>query len=129
MNPVYWYGGSRIAYGFYLYPVGTEFIPASAVYMLCRAFVESGVVKYGALYVGEAESLYDRLNADVAAGRHDGYKRAEKHGLSHIGLHFIAGNADRFSIETDLRHGVKPICNREPVPSSLSLMGSYFTKV
>lgn len=117
ITTLYWTGKSGTPYGFHIYPVETEFIPSSAVYMLCRAFMENGIIKYGALYVGEAESLFDRLNTDVAAGRHDGYERAEQHGLTHIGLHFVSGAANRLRIETDLRHGLNPICNRQPVPT------------
>jgi len=126
MTTRYWNGASGASYGFHLYPKGTEFLPLSAVYMLCRGFTENGFVKYGALYVGEAESLFDRLNTDVAAGRHDGYKRAQANGLTHIGIHFIASEADRMRIEKDIRHGVNPICNREPVPPGIGIFSRRY---
>ena len=53
MPTLYWSGNSGNSYGFHIYPVGTEFIPSPAVYMLCHEFLHGGVLKYGALYVGE----------------------------------------------------------------------------
>ena len=87
-----------------------EFRPVSGIYMFCRLI---GPGKYEALYVGEADSLYNRLNAGLR--NHDGFKRASRIGTTHVAA-LLVGDVDRVRIETDLRHGLNPVCNRQPVP-------------
>ncbi len=109
---VTWTGGSGNKYTFELYPVGTEFKPFSGVYVFSRPIGRSNME---ALYVGETQSFYDRLNAGIE--NHDGFKSASRAGASHIGLMRVNYLADRLRIETDLRHGLNPRCNTQPVNS------------
>lgn len=119
----FWTGRSGTSYEFYVHPIGTEFLPISGVYIFCRqvtATLLGGT--YEALYVGEAQSLFDRLNSGV--GNHDGFKRASREGMTHIAA-MRCSSAERLWVETDLRHGLDPICNRQSVPT---LLGDLLTK-
>jgi hypothetical protein len=113
-NPT-WTGKSGQDYSFYLYDLAATFYARPGVYILCRAVQIDGITRYEALYVGEAESFEDRLNA--SRGEHDGFKRALKMGVTHIAARVVAGDrAQRLSVETDLRHALNPPCNAQPVP-------------
>ncbi|ABC91693.1 hypothetical protein RHE_CH02926 [Rhizobium etli CFN 42] len=120
VTKVVWSGKSGVQYTFEVYPVGQQFNPVSAVYIFCKLV---GVGLYEALYVGEAQSLVDRINTGLM--NHDGYKRASRLGANFVGVMAANGDAYRLSVETDLRHGLDPVCNRQRVPSSNSLLGSF----
>ena len=107
-----WAGKSGNLYAFNVYKLGTEFKPLSGVYLLCRQISAS---QFEAIYVGETKSFYDRLNTSPV--NHDGFKRASKIGFTHIAVMQCAGDAQRLAIETDLRHGLNPICNRQDIPA------------
>lgn len=106
-----WTGASGLPYLFEVHPIGTVFNSVSGVYIACRQ-IASG--SFEALYVGETQSLYDRLNA--GAKDHEGLICASRNGMTHIAARVVAGNAERLSVETDLRHGLNPSCNRQSVP-------------
>lgn len=108
-----WFGISGQAYEFETFPVGTRFNHVSGVYVACRA-LSTGV--FEPLYVGEAVSLHDRLN--IGFDRHDGLQRASRLGMTHIEVMLVSGKANRLRIETDLRHRLDPVCNRQPVPNN-----------
>lgn len=105
-----WKGISGLPYTFYLYPNGQEFNPVSGVYIFCRPI---SLVIWEALYVGEAQSLKDRLNTGIS--NHDGYRRATTAGMTHIAAMAVLGDAERLRIETDLRHGLNPSCNAQGI--------------
>lgn len=107
---VKWYGSSKALYEFELYPLWTEFKPLAGVYIFCR-LVPAGAE---ALYVGETQSFFDRLYAGLVD--HDGYKRARPFGVTHVAVMRVNYQADRLLIETDLRHGLNPVCNRQSNP-------------
>lgn len=107
---VTWRGASGQSHTFETYPVGTQFNPISGVYIFCRQ-VASG--NWEALYVGETQSLKQRLNTGI--GSHDGYARASRLGMTHIAALVVAGDAERLRIETDLRHGLKPSANAQTI--------------
>lgn len=109
-----WPGASGTKYQTEVFPIGTTFNPVSGVYIVCKA-ATAGL--WTALYVGEAQSLYDRLNAGVSA--HDGYKRATRSGATHIAVMRTRSDAERLRVETDLRHGLNPPCNKQGAPSLL----------
>lgn len=109
MIHVKWLGYPGREYVFETYPIGTEFNPFSGVYIAC-SFGTNGI-GWNALYVGEAQSLYDRLNARPE--NHDGLKRARQMGATHIGAMLVNGDAQRAAIETELRHVLNPPCNAE----------------
>lgn len=106
---VRWNGLNGRTYDFGIFPLGTEFKPASGVYVMCRVEGSQCV----ALYVGEAQSLYDRLNAGAKA--HEGLKCARLRGATHISA-LLVDPANRLRVETELRHSLKPPCNKQSIP-------------
>ena len=114
-----WAGKTGQRFEFEVHPIGTLYKRVSGVYVACRQSI-SGSLE--ALYVGETQSFYDRLNAGAA--NHDGLKCAARNGMTHIGVMIVAGNSERLRIETDLRHGLKPSCNRQNVPDGFNLLFS-----
>jgi hypothetical protein len=113
---VTWPGQSGKTYTFETHPIGTEFNPASGVYIACK---RSGNLNWDALYVGETQSFHDRLNTGLED--HDGLKCARRNGATHLGVMIVHGNANRLSVETELRHVLDPACNRQPVSNPASL--------
>lgn len=113
---LYWNGKTGTQYGFEVYAIETEFNPVSAVYMFIAPVGE----RWGALYVGETESLYNRLNAGRV--NHDGLKRAVANGATHVAVLRVEGDTQRVGIETDLRHGLNPVCNAQSVPELSGLL-------
>ena len=110
---VTWTGSSRTQYQFELYKIGQEFNPVSGVYIFCR---ETSPGSWQALYVGETQSLKDRLNTGVS--NHDGFKCASRSGATHVAVRQVSGEANRLRVETDLRHGINPVCNKQPVKNA-----------
>jgi len=106
---VTWTGKSGKDYVFELYPLGTEFKPVSGVYVFCKPI---GKTRMEALYVGETQSFYESLNAGIE--NHDGFERASRAGMAHIGVMRSGYSTERLRIETDLRHGLSPRCNTQP---------------
>jgi hypothetical protein len=117
---VTWHGKSGTAYQFELYNIGRAFNPISGVYIFCKF---SSLATLQALYVGETDSLQDRLNTGI--GQHDGFKRAKTAGATHIAVMAAREKSNRLNIETDLRHGLNPSCNAQSV--SLSRLASLRT--
>ena len=112
MPTVNWTGNSGNAYNFELYSKGQEFKPLAAVYILCT--LEAGGNSFHPLYIGETQSLYDRLNA--GAMNHDGFKRASRLGFTHICVLQCPNSITRLATETDLRHSLNPVCNAQSNP-------------
>lgn len=115
---VRWYGQSGLEYLFELFPVGTTFNPVSAIYIFCSRVSPTN---WTALYVGESESLHDRLNTGIT--QHSGFKRATLRGATHIAVMRTYDKSERLRIETDLRHGLKPVCNLQ---GTETILGSLF---
>lgn len=111
---IYWRGASGKSYTFETFPEGTSFNAISGVYIFCRP-LSSG--NWEALYVGETQSLYQRLNVGISS--HDGYIRAKRLGMTHIAVLVVHGDTERLRIETDLRHGLNPSANAQ------SVLGGY----
>lgn len=105
---VTWRGASGQSHTFETHPFGKQFNPVSGVYIFCRQ-VTSG--NWEALYVGETQSLKQRLNTGINA--HAGYLRASRMGMTHIAALVVAGDAERLRVETDLRHGLNPSANAQ----------------
>lgn len=114
---VTWTGKSGQKYEFETYPVGTQFYKVSGVYIACKRLISGS---YEALYVGEAQSLYDRLNAGAA--HHDGLKCAARRSMTDIGAFVVSGDPQRMRVETDLRHSLNPPCNRQSVPENTNTL-------
>ncbi|MDQ0313667.1 hypothetical protein J2S73_000104 [Amorphus orientalis] len=109
---VTWPGASGTSYRTELFPIGTQFNAVSGVYILCAS---TSPDRWTALYVGETQSLYDRLNANP--GAHDGIVCASGCGATHIAVMRADGDALRLLVETDLRHSLNPPCNKQSVPA------------
>lgn len=112
MLDVMWPGYPGNTYRFELYPTGTEFKPLAGVYVLCKKGLNNS---FHALYVGETQSFYNRLNA--SSGTHDGYKRAAALGMTHISVYQCSTSIVRTAIETELRHSLNPPCNVQSNPT------------
>ena len=109
-----WSGISGTSYTFEVHDLSTTFRPVSGVYIIGRAVWLGHMTRLEALYVGEAQSLEDRLNTRRDA--HEGFKRALAHGATHVcALLAPNGATERLRIETDLRHGLNPICNLQGI--------------
>ena len=111
---VMWRGASGTQYTFTAYPDNQQFNPVSAVYIFFSDRVR-GLYGPQALYVGEAQSLQQRLNAGIT--NHDGYRRAKLKGMTHIAALTVVGDANRKRVELDLIHALNPICNIQGVNS------------
>jgi len=114
---VTWTGKSGKNYKFELHPLDTEFKPVSGVYVFARPI---GRTSAEALYVGQTQSFYDRLNAGIHDN--DGFERASRAGATHIGVMRVGYPTERLRIETDLRHGLCPRCNTQPANSLASAL-------
>jgi len=109
-----WRGASGATYRFETYAAGTRFNPVSGVYILCRHL---GAGDWQALYVGETQSLEQRLNIGMAG--HDGIARATRMGMTHVSVLPVYGAADRLRVEADLRHGLRPPANMQGATNAL----------
>ncbi len=116
-NSIEWAGKSGRKYSFESFPVGTQFNQVSGVYIACRHLVTGN---FEALYVGEAQSLDDRLNA--GSNNHEGLRCAARKGMTHIAALRVNGDAERLRVETDLRHGLNPSCNKQSVPKNTNAL-------
>lgn len=94
---------------FHVHPIGTRYKREPGVY----AFLRQSGSGWGVLYVGEAESLYDRLTAGLRS--HHRYDCAVKRsGATHIAARIVAGDRSvRLGLETALRSHFEPPCNRQ----------------
>lgn len=117
MATVTWTGISGWPYEFGVYDLAATFRPVPGVYILCRRAGSLLGNHLEALYIGETQSLEDRLN--TCRFDHDGFKRASQMGLSVICARVVTdGTAERLRIETELRHAFNPPCNEQPVPAN-----------
>lgn len=97
---------SQKSYTFKTFPDGQLFNAVAGVYIFCRPLASG---HWEALYVGETQSLEERLNANLS--NHEGYKRAKQLGMTHIGVFRAAPPAQRLAIEVDLIRGLNPSAN------------------
>ena len=67
---------------------------------------------YTALYVGESESLHQRLTGGLI--KHHAYVPSLIYGMTHICVVHVPGRSEvRFELETSLRRALNPIVNRQ----------------
>lgn len=104
-----WTGASGTSYPFTAFKLGQTLPDISGIYIFAK--VPFSGVWIEALYVGETRSFKSRLN-DGASG-HEGLVRAVKAGARHVAVMHVVNDAERLRIETDLRHGLNPLCNRQ----------------
>lgn len=120
-----WKGKSGSTYQFETYPLGTEINPLPGVYIAARFVPAIGMItrdRMEALYVGETHDFSERLNPRSL--HHDGLERAKSLGANYIALMICRDRSERLRIETDLRHGLRPVCNTQSV-DGISLSGLF----
>ena len=110
-NYVNWTGRSGQMYKTERYPIGTAFNPVPGVYISCKLITDQRLI---ALYVGETNSFQRRLNEEFQS--HDGLRCSVRNGATHLCTLVVSDPERRLNIETDLRHGLQPACNKEAVP-------------
>jgi hypothetical protein len=97
------------SYEFYHYPIGTVFYAIGGVYIFC-ALATNGL--WNAIYVGETDNFLRRLTDELAS--HHRWDAISRAGATHICALAVNGNAsERVALETTLRHGLNPPCNRQ----------------
>lgn len=102
-------GTSGTSYDFEVHNVGTNFNAIAGVY----ALLSSSGSPYSVLYIGEAQSLFQRLNIDPESGNHDGYDCARRRALTHIAVRRVNGGKQaRLDVEADLVDYYDPVCNK-----------------
>jgi hypothetical protein len=108
IGTIIWTGVSGTRYEFQLDALGTQYKPKPGVYVFCHAAPGGWIPDY----VGETEDFNARLsNGGPSHHQLDSIKAA---GATHIATrHEPGGLSTRVSIETDLRHGLNPCCNRQ----------------
>jgi hypothetical protein len=112
-NCVAWTGGRTGAtYETYNDPIGSIYIARPGVYIFCKTFYSGLLSGWYAIYVGETDDFQRRLTNELSS--HHRWDCIRTAGATHIcSLHVPHGQAERLRIETDLRHGLNPPCNRQ----------------
>jgi len=108
--PIFWPGASGTKYEFQLAALGTiNYFDVEGVYIFCK---DVGSNHYSPIYVGETDSLKRRLNDELEG--HHALQAIRHQGATHISAMVVRGDrAKRLYIETDLRNGLKPPCNKQ----------------
>lgn len=106
---VNWAGLSGTVLAFELHPIGTEFKAIPGVYVFCR---QVGTGLWAATYVGETESLRDRLW--LCLRDHHQLAAIRACGATHVSVRVTQGTRNaRLTLEADLRRGLRPPCNQQ----------------
>ncbi len=94
-------GASGRSYSFDVYPWGTSFNSAGAVYMVLKRNGSN----YTPIYIGQTSDLSERFDSH--------HKRTcfDRNGKTHIAVHGESSKSRRFDIETDLVRSYSPTCN------------------
>ena len=104
-----WAGASRTTYEFEHHAIGMTFNAIGGVYIFCKQSVDT---LWYAVYVGETDNFARRLSDELAS--HHRWPAIRAAGATHICAMVVrGGNAERLRIETDLRNGLNPPCNRQ----------------
>jgi hypothetical protein len=106
---VIWIGASGTRYSAELYPIGTTFHRIPGIYIFCQI---ASLTTWRAVYVGQTDDLDRRLREELA--HHHRWQSIRAAGATHVGVIRVSGSLDdRLRIETDLRRGLNPPCNRQ----------------
>ncbi len=107
-DKVDWVGQSGQTYSSYLRKIGTTYKDLPGVYI----FVKLEIEKWSPIYVGETDSLKDRLTTNRE--NHHRYYCVTNHGATHICTMVVEGGEQaRLDIETDIRQSYQPPCNKQ----------------
>ena len=98
-------GASGNGYEFHAFSTNVELKQESGVYIFAKRYMQNGTTYFKPLYIGEAESLRDRICG------HDKWDRAVSHGCNCICAMLVSGDKARLDVETDLRHNYPTPCN------------------
>lgn len=105
----WWWGRSGLRRLFSVYRLDEFFDFDGVVYILARARSDG---LYDVLYIGQSGE------GDVRLSSHEKMAPARRLGATHVHVYFIEDRAERFRIETELRHAFDPPMNRQPVPTN-----------
>ncbi len=100
-------GESGNSYTFHVYSKDTQFRHIGAIYIFVRLTSKDGNISTKALYIGETEDLYNRIE------EHEKWECVLKHGCTHICTMREEDRKKRLAIETDLRHKYDTYCNNQ----------------
>jgi hypothetical protein len=102
---IIWPGASGKEYKYQIYSIDTAFNDVPGNYIFAK---ETSPNRYTPIYIGESESLKDRLS------NHDKLPCVQRHGGTHIHAHTTSGGQDiRRAEESDLLTKWDPPCNKE----------------
>ena len=115
-------GESGNSYSFALLPLSGGLPPIPGVYVACRPVRNAlSPARWFPLYVGEAGDIAAR----VREADHDGMREAIDRGATHLGVAVVDGpRSDRLALETDLRRGLKPVCNLQTRDDAVRLVAN-----
>ncbi len=100
-----WPGASGREYKHWIYPIGTSFKDEPGNYVFAK---ETSPGRWTPIYVGETESLRDRLP------NHEKLRCVLGNGGTHIHAHVTSGGQQaRLAEEADLRWKWNPPCNEQ----------------
>ncbi len=101
---VNWPGASGTKYKYWVHSLDTTFKDQGGNYIFAKK-TASG--KWTPVYIGETESLSDRLP------NHDKLPCVRRNGGTHIHAHTSGGQRERRAEEADLLANFNPPCNKE----------------
>jgi len=106
-----WTGAGGPSYTTELCQFGKTFRTNPGVYIFCKP---SATLKdrWDQIYVGETDDFNDRLNTNLAS--HHRWDCIKRNGATNVCVLLVTGGKQaRTTIETDLRNGLDPVCNRQ----------------
>ena len=102
MDSCIWTGDSGKKYRYNIHPIGTALNDVPGNYIFARRLSQR---KWQAIYIGETESMKDRLP------NHNDLPGILQNGGTHIHTHITLDSRARFDEETDLLTSIKTPCN------------------
>ena len=102
---IYWTGASGKEYKYWIHEIGTSFKNCPGNYIFTK---ETSPGRWMPIYIGETESLNDRLSD------HEKLPCVNRNGGTHVHVHTNSSNSDARKVEeTDLLDKWDPACNKE----------------
>jgi hypothetical protein len=98
-------GDTYVAYDFDLFPIGADFHPIAAVYVVTRRTGRGGAQEHEVLYVGETARLQEHF-AD-----HPKAECFTRHKADCVGVHRQEDGSSRRDTVADLVAELRPPCN------------------
>jgi hypothetical protein len=98
-------GDTYVAYDFDIFPIGAEFRPIAAVYVISRRTGRGGPQEHEVLYVGETANL------QAAMADHPKAECFARHKGDSLGVHRQEDETSRRETVADLVAELRPPCN------------------